>query len=92
MAFQKLLFGTCLTSLALAAPNVSWFPTRQYTNSSTSSNSSVSSYSGNPFADVQMYPNPYYRDEINNLAIPNMTDDLAGQAAQVAEIPTFQWL
>lgn len=93
MALQKLLlFGNCLTNMVLAAPNVSRLPVRQYSNSLAPGNSSASTCSGNPFADIQMYPNPYYRDEINNLAVPNMTEGLAAQAAQVAEIPTFQWL
>jgi hypothetical protein len=40
-----------------------------------------------------MYPNPYYTDEIYNLAIPHLSDEsLAEQAARVAEVPTFQWL
>ena len=83
---RLLLIGACMTTMALGAPSVSRLSTRQYTNSS------ASTYSGNPFADIQMYPNPYYRDEINNLAIPNMTDELAAQAARVAETPSFQWL
>ena len=50
------------------------------------------SYNGNPFADIQMYPDPYYTNEIYTYAIPNMDDELASQAARVAEVPTFQWL
>jgi hypothetical protein len=52
----------------------------------------LDSYEGNPFADIQMYPNPYYTNEIYTYAIPNMHDELAAQAARVAEVPTFQWL
>jgi hypothetical protein len=55
-------------------------------------NKTVASYTGNPFTDIKMYPNPYYRDEIYTYAIPNLEGDLAEQAAKVAEVPTFQWL
>ncbi|KAI8167002.1 1,4-beta-D-glucan cellobiohydrolase CEL6A [Colletotrichum sp. SAR 10_70] len=52
----------------------------------------VASYDGNPLADRQLFPNPYYADEIKNLAIPKMTGDLAAKAAKVAEVPSFAWL
>ncbi|KAE9575097.1 1,4-beta-D-glucan cellobiohydrolase CEL6A [Colletotrichum fructicola] len=52
----------------------------------------VASYDGNPLADRQLFPNPYYADEIKNLAIPKMTGDLATKAAKVAEVPSFAWL
>ncbi|KAH0435442.1 glycosyl hydrolase family 6 [Colletotrichum camelliae] len=52
----------------------------------------VASYDGNPLADRQLFPNPYYADEIRNLAIPKMTGDLATKAAKVAEVPSFAWL
>lgn len=52
----------------------------------------VASYDGNPLADRQLFPNPYYTDEITNLAVPKLTGDLAAKAAKVAEVPTFAWL
>lgn len=52
----------------------------------------VASYEGNPFADVQMAIDPYYHDEIYELALPQMSGSLAEKAKLVAEVPTFQWL
>ena len=52
----------------------------------------VASYEGNPFADVTQSVNPYYHDEIYELAIPQMSRRLAKKAKLVAEVPTFQWL
>ncbi|CAI4211034.1 unnamed protein product [Parascedosporium putredinis] len=52
----------------------------------------AAAYDGNPFEGVAMYVNPYYRDEIHDLALPQMTGSLAEKAKQVAEIPSFQWL
>ncbi|KZL63240.1 glycosyl hydrolase family 6 [Colletotrichum incanum] len=52
----------------------------------------VASYEGNPLADRQLFPNPYYADEIKNLAIPKLTGELAEKAAKVAEVPSFAWL
>lgn len=52
----------------------------------------VFSYEGNPFEDVAQSVNPYYYDEIHELAIPQMSGSLAAKAKLVAEVPTFQWL
>lgn len=52
----------------------------------------AAAYDGNPFEGVAMYVNPYYRDEIYDLALPQMTGSLAEKAKQVAEVPSFQWL
>ena len=52
----------------------------------------VASYKGNPLADVAMWPNPYYAKEIQDLAIPKLSSDLAKKAAEVAKVPSFQWL
>lgn len=71
------LLAAALTPAALAGP----VKARQ-----------VASYDGNPLADRQLFPNPYYADEIKNLAIPKMTGDLATKAAKVAEVPSFAWL
>ncbi|KAH8425819.1 uncharacterized protein LDX57_003563 [Aspergillus melleus] len=47
---------------------------------------------GNPFEGVQQYVNPYYKSEVESLAIPSMTGSLAEQASAVADIPSFHWL
>lgn len=52
----------------------------------------VASYEGNPFADVAQSVNPYYYNEIHELAIPQMRRGLAEKAKLVAEVPSFQWL
>ncbi|SPN99810.1 related to exoglucanase 2 precursor [Cephalotrichum gorgonifer] len=52
----------------------------------------VASYEGNPFDGVSQSVNPYYRDEIYNLAIPQMSKSMAKKAKLVAEVPSFQWL
>jgi cellulose 1,4-beta-cellobiosidase len=62
------------------------------TSSSTATPSGNASYSGNPFSGVKLFVNPYYREEIYNYAIPQLSGDLAQQAAKVAEVPTFAWL
>ena len=48
--------------------------------------------SGNPFAGVALYANPYYASEISSLAIPSLTGAMATKAAAVAKVPTFVWL
>ncbi|KAL2114653.1 hypothetical protein VUR80DRAFT_2633 [Thermomyces stellatus] len=52
----------------------------------------VASYEGNPFEGVAQSVNPYYYDEIYELAIPHMNGSLAAKAKLVAEVPSFQWL
>lgn len=52
----------------------------------------VASYEGSPFADVAQSVNPYYYDEIYELAIPQMSRRMAKKAKLVAEVPTFQWM
>ncbi|KAF6833699.1 cellobiohydrolase II [Colletotrichum plurivorum] len=52
----------------------------------------TASYEGNPLADRQLFPNPYYADEIKNLAIPKLSPELAEKAAKVAEVPSFAWM
>lgn len=52
----------------------------------------VASYEGSPFEDVAQSVNPYYHDQIYELAIPQMSDGLAKKASLVAEVPSFQWM
>ncbi|AEO62210.1 glycoside hydrolase family 6 protein [Thermothielavioides terrestris NRRL 8126] len=54
--------------------------------------SSTASWSGNPFSGVQMWANDYYASEVSSLAIPSMTGAMATKAAEVAKVPSFQWL
>ncbi|OBT64684.1 hypothetical protein VE03_05844 [Pseudogymnoascus sp. 23342-1-I1] len=48
--------------------------------------------SGNPFANVQQYANPYYSSEIYTSAIPSLTGTAAVKASAVAKVGTFVWL
>ena len=52
----------------------------------------VASYEGSPFEGVAQSVNPYYYDEIHELAIPQMNGSMAEKAKLVSEVPTFQWL
>ena len=54
--------------------------------------STTASYSGNPFAGVQLWANDYYASEVSSLAIPSLTGAMATKAAAVAKVPSFQWL
>ncbi|KUI64021.1 1,4-beta-D-glucan cellobiohydrolase CEL6A [Cytospora mali] len=54
--------------------------------------STTASYTGNPFSGVQQWANSYYASEISAYAIPTLSAAQASQAAEVAEVPTFQWL
>lgn len=53
---------------------------------------STASYSGNPFSGVQQWANSYYASEISAYAIPTLAAAQASKAAEVAKVPTFQWL
>ncbi|KAI1805037.1 carbohydrate-binding module family 1 [Daldinia bambusicola] len=50
--------------------------------------SGTAEWSGNPFADVQMWPNSYYASEVSAYAVPT----LGPSAAAVAKVPSFMWL
>lgn len=52
----------------------------------------VASYENSPFEGVQLRPDPYYVDEIENLAIPQLPAELVPAAEELKEISTFQWL
>ncbi|PNS18474.1 Proteasome activator complex subunit 4 [Sphaceloma murrayae] len=47
---------------------------------------------GNIFAGKQIYANPYYASEIQNLAIPSLAPELKTKAANVAKVGSFAWL
>ncbi|KAJ0160724.1 Exoglucanase 2 [Colletotrichum tanaceti] len=49
-------------------------------------------YTGNPFAGVDLWANSYYASEISTLAIPSLSPALATAAANVAKVPTFMWM
>nr|XP_036575920.1 Cellobiohydrolase II [Colletotrichum truncatum]KAF6782576.1 Cellobiohydrolase II [Colletotrichum truncatum] len=49
-------------------------------------------YTGNPFAGVDLWANSYYASEISTLAIPSLSPALATAAAKVAKVPTFMWM
>lgn len=57
-----------------------------------SGGSSTATYTGNPFSGVQQWANSYYASEISAYAIPSLAAAQASQAAEVAKVPTFQWL
>lgn len=77
MTAKSLLLTAALGTAALASPH----------------KCRSGAYEGNPFDGIQLYPDPYYVDEIQNLAIPAMDDpELIRKAEAVAEISTFQWL
>ena len=56
------------------------------------SGTTTAAVSGNPFANAQLYANPYYSSEIHSLAIPSLTGTLAAKATAVAKVGTFVWL
>ncbi|GIJ84027.1 hypothetical protein Asppvi_002860 [Aspergillus pseudoviridinutans] len=47
---------------------------------------------GNPFEGHQLYANPYYASEVENLAIPSLTGSLVAKASAVAKVPSFVWM
>ncbi|KAJ0328668.1 hypothetical protein COL5a_004986 [Colletotrichum fioriniae] len=49
-------------------------------------------YTGNPFAGVNLWANSYYASEITTLAIPSLSPALQTAAAAVAKVPTFMWM
>lgn len=50
--------------------------------------SGTATWSGNPFVGVKQWANSFYRDEINEYAVPA----LGAKAAAVADVPTFLWM
>jgi cellulose 1,4-beta-cellobiosidase len=76
MAMKKLVVAAALTSGAVASP----IKARD------------GSYEGNPFAGIQLRPDPYFTDQIINDGIPALPEELKAAGEAVAEISTFQWL
>ncbi|EAW07839.1 glycoside hydrolase family 6 protein [Aspergillus clavatus NRRL 1] len=78
-----------LFSAVRALPQATGTPT-----SSTGATSSPAptASGGNPFEGYQMYTNPYYSSEVENLAIPSLTGSLVAQASAAAKVPSFLWL
>ncbi|SPO03291.1 probable cellulose 1,4-beta-cellobiosidase II precursor [Cephalotrichum gorgonifer] len=54
--------------------------------------SGTATWEGNPFADVKMWANGYYKSEILSLAVPSLSGAQATAAAKVAEVPSFLWM
>ncbi|CRK21576.1 hypothetical protein BN1708_013171, partial [Verticillium longisporum] len=80
MSTKSFLVAAALTTVALAVPH-------------RNKCRDVATYEGNPLADVQLYPDPYYVNEIETLAIPQIQDEgLVAAAKAVTKISTFQWL
>ncbi|KAM0329517.1 hypothetical protein ACHAQA_004826 [Verticillium albo-atrum] len=80
MTTKNFLVAAALTTAALASPH-------------KHKCRDVAAYEGNPLADVQLFPDPYYVNEIETLAIPQIEDEELVAAAQaVTKISTFQWL
>lgn len=52
----------------------------------------VASYDDSPFEGIQLRPDPYYVDEIENLAIPQLPEDLLPAAEELKQLSTFQWM
>ncbi|EHA57773.1 1,4-beta-D-glucan cellobiohydrolase cel6a [Pyricularia oryzae] len=52
----------------------------------------TASFTGNPFAGVNLFPNKFYSSEVHTLAIPSLTGSLVAKASAVAQVPSFQWL
>ncbi|KAL5351189.1 hypothetical protein ACLOAV_003040 [Pseudogymnoascus australis] len=67
-------------------------PTKTSSSGSPGTTAPPTSASGNPFANVQQYANPYYSSEIHTYAIPSLTGTAAVKASAVAKVGTFVWL
>lgn len=77
MAVRRLAFAAALTSSVFAAK---------------AKCKPAASYDGSPFEGVQLRPDPYYLNELQTLAIPQLPEELVPAAEQLTEISTFQWL
>jgi len=75
-----------------APPTTTKAPTTTVGSSSPTTTGAPVSVSGNPFSGKQIYANPYYASEINNIAIPSLPASLAPAASAVANLGTFVWL
>lgn len=52
----------------------------------------AAAFTGNPFAGVQMWPNRFYAEQVQRLALPRMSGEARRKAEKVAKVPSFQWM
>ncbi|KAF3760337.1 family 6 glycoside hydrolase [Cryphonectria parasitica EP155] len=90
MAVKRVLLAAALSSAVLAAPATTTIAASATTAGSAAS--TTATYSGNPFNGVQQWANAYYASEISANALATLTGAMATKAAEVAKVPTFQWL
>ncbi|KAH7317076.1 exoglucanase-6A [Stachybotrys elegans] len=77
MAISKLAIAATLAAGAFA---------------SKAKRAAAAAYEGSPFEGIQLRPDPYYLDELVNIAIPALPEELVPAAERLTEISTFQWL
>lgn len=68
-----------LSATVSASPTSHWFKAR-------------ANGTGNPFEGYTTIPDSYYVNEINDLAIPELSEELAAAAKKVTEVGTFYWM
>ncbi|OLN96738.1 Exoglucanase 2 [Colletotrichum chlorophyti] len=73
-------------------PGVSSVTSRPGSTTTAPPVSGGATWTGNPFAGVNLWANSYYASEISTLAIPSLSPALATAAAKVANVPTFMWM
>lgn len=83
---------TSKVSTSSASTSKASTTTTRATTTVTGGASTTATYTGNPFLGVQQWANSYYASEISAYAIPSLSAAQASQAAEVAKVPTFQWL
>ncbi|KNG82745.1 1,4-beta-D-glucan cellobiohydrolase C [Aspergillus nomiae NRRL 13137] len=86
-ALSPLLF-----SAASALPQASVTPSPSSSVPASSAPAPTATAGGNPFEGYDLYVNPYYKSEVESLAIPSMTGELAEKASAAANVPSFHWL
>ncbi|KAF4830344.1 Exoglucanase 2 [Colletotrichum tropicale] len=85
--------STTVASTSRASSTTAGATTTRVTSSGTTPvPTGGATYTGNPFAGVDLYANSYYASEISTLAIPSLTPAQATAAAKVAKVPTFMWM
>lgn len=87
VALSPLLF-----SAATALPQASVTPSPSSSVPASSGPAPTATAGGNPFEGYDLYVNPYYKSEVESLAIPSMTGSLAEKASAAANVPSFHWL
>ncbi|KAB8238812.1 1,4-beta-D-glucan cellobiohydrolase C [Aspergillus alliaceus] len=81
-----------LAARALPAASETTSPSSSIPALSSPAPTAIAAARGNPFKGHQLYVNPYYKSEVENLAIPSMTGSLAEKASAAANVPSFHWL